>query len=102
MLTNVLHVPDMNKNLANDVILGNACLKSVFEVSKHTLTKNENFVGKSYSNEGIIKLCTVENKINKIQYAYMWSLFNLCHGRLAHIGKSTIERMIKYAYLNVI
>ncbi|CAA3002976.1 wall-associated receptor kinase 2, partial [Olea europaea subsp. europaea] len=79
-LTNVLHVPEMNRNLASGVLLGKLGIKSVFEFGKLVLTHSGHFVGKGYSTEGMVKLCTVENNSNKIKsFAYVIDSFNLWH-----------------------
>ena len=97
-LKNVLYVPDMNKNLVSGDLLGKPGIKAVFESGKLILTKSGNFVGKGYSCDGMIKLCTNDNIIKMASTsAYMCdsnSLF-LWHNRLAHVGLSTIKRIVK-------
>ncbi|KAI5406023.1 hypothetical protein KIW84_052687 [Lathyrus oleraceus] len=65
-LVNVLHVPDMNRSLVSRDLLRKPGIKSVYESGKLILTHNGIFVGKGYSAEGMIKLCTTDNIINKI------------------------------------
>ena len=64
-LINVLYVPDMNKKLVSEDLLGKPGIKAVFESSKLILSKSGNFVGKGYSCDGMIKLCTNDNKIGR-------------------------------------
>lgn len=76
MLVNVLHVPDMNRNLVSDDLLGKPGIKTVYESGKLILTRGGVFVGKGYSCNEMIKLCTVDNAdvatINKSSHsAYM-------------------------------
>lgn len=53
-------------------------------------------MGKSYSTEGIGKLCIIDNIINKgYIFAYMIECDSLWHGRSTHIGISTMKRLIK-------
>ena len=95
-LTNVLHVPDMNRNLVSGDLLGKPGIKSVYESGKLILSRNGVFVGKGYSSEGMVKLCTNDNNNNKnVASAYMVDSVSLWHSRLAHVGISTMKRMIK-------
>ena len=77
-LVNVLHVPDMNRNLVSGDLLGKPGIKPVYESGKLILTRNGIFVGKGYSAEGMIKLCTTDNIINEISNsAYMLESISL-------------------------
>ena len=62
----------MNRNLISEDLLNKSGIKVVFESNKLILFKFGNFVGKSYSCDGMIKLCTNDN-FNKIAFnpAYM-------------------------------
>ena len=64
-LVNVLYVSDMNRNLISGDFLSKPGIKVVFESNKLILSKPRNFVGKGYSCDGMIKLCTNEN-FNKL------------------------------------
>ena len=96
-LANVLHVLDMNRNLVSGDLLGKPGIKSVYESGKLILSQNDAFIGKGYSFDGMVKLCIVDNGINNnnVSSAYMFDAVSLWHGRLAHIGLSTMKRMIK-------
>lgn len=95
-LTNVLHVPDLNRNLVSGDLLGKPGIKSVYEAEKLILSRNGVFVGKGYSYDGMVKLCIANNAINNNDAsAYMVDSVSLWHGRLAHVGISTTKRMIK-------
>ncbi|RVW93366.1 Retrovirus-related Pol polyprotein from transposon TNT 1-94 [Vitis vinifera] len=52
-LTNVLYVPDMNKNLVSGDLLGKPGIKAVFESGKLILSKSGNFVGKGLAHVGL-------------------------------------------------
>ena len=95
-LTNVLHGPEMNRNLVSGVLLGKPGIKCVFESGNLILSRNGIFVGKGYSTEGMVKLCIVDNIINnkKFPSVYMIDSVTLWHSRLAHIGISTMKRLI--------
>ena len=67
-LVNVLYVPEMSRNLVSGDLLGKPGIKVVFESGKLILTKSNVFLGKGYSCEGMVKLCTNDvtfNVINK-------------------------------------
>ncbi|KAK4385414.1 hypothetical protein Sango_2665400 [Sesamum angolense] len=65
LLTNVLHVPEIRKNLVSAAILSKKGLKTVIEADKLIVTKNGEFVGKGYYCDGMFKLCTTMNAMNK-------------------------------------
>lgn len=96
-LTNVLHVPDMNRNLVSGDLLGKPGIKCVYESGKLVLSLNGKFVGKGYSSEGMVKLCTIDKSLNnKVDFAYIVvDSFSLWHARLGHISKSTMKRLLK-------
>lgn len=95
-LINVLHNLDMNKNLVSENILGKLGIKSIYELSKLILTHNGVLVKNGYSMEGMIKLCTINNIINKVSIsAYMIEVVSLWHKILSHIGINTMKRLIE-------
>ena len=97
-LTNVFHVPEMNMNLVSGHLLGKLGVKSVCESGKLVLSRNSVFVGKGYSTERMVKLCTSDNvyiKNKNVSSAYIVDSITLWHGRLAHIGIGNMKRMIK-------
>ena len=64
-LTNVLHVPEIRKNLVSGPILSKKGFKLVFESDRFILTKAKMYVGKGYLAEGLFKLnVLVANTIN--------------------------------------
>ena len=97
-LTNVFHVPKINRNLVSGDLLGKPRIKSVFELGKLILSCDGVFVGKGHSSEGMVKLCTNDNvSINNksVSSAHIVDSITLWHGRLAHIGIGTMKRMVK-------
>ncbi|GJZ46325.1 hypothetical protein Tco_0593921 [Tanacetum coccineum] len=66
VLSNVLHVPNITKNLISGPILSNKGFKLVFESDIFVITKGGVYVGKSYLDEGLFKLSVVtdNNVIN--------------------------------------
>ncbi|CAL2238495.1 unnamed protein product [Prunus armeniaca] len=55
-LLDVLHVPEIRKNLVSSPILSNKGFKLVFESNKFVSTKGGMFVGKGYLADGLFKL----------------------------------------------
>ena len=101
-LVNVLYVPDMNRNLISGDLLGKPGIKAVYESGKLILTKSNVFLGKGYSCEGMVKLCTNDvtfnvnnNKASSSTYMIEHDSLFLWHLRLAHIGFSTMKRVKK-------
>lgn len=65
------------------------------------MTRNGVFVGKGYSAEGMINLCTTDNIINEIfNSAFMLEYIYLWHSRSTHIGISTMNRLIKFGLIS--
>ncbi|GKB31396.1 pol polyprotein [Tanacetum coccineum] len=66
VLSNVLHVPNITKNLISGPILRNKGFKLIFELDKFVITKGGVYVGKGYLDEGLFKLSVVtdNNVIN--------------------------------------
>ncbi|KAK0599546.1 hypothetical protein LWI29_006218 [Acer saccharum] len=60
-LVNVLHVPDMCKNLISGDLLNKRGFKLVYESDKFVLSKNGTFIGQGYSCNGMIKLNLINN-----------------------------------------
>ena len=54
-LNDVLHVPDIRKNLISGSILSKKDFRIIFESNKFILTKNEMYVGKGYLVDGFFK-----------------------------------------------
>lgn len=86
----------MNKNFISGDLLAKLGIKYVYESGKLILTRNGVFIGKGYSTEGMIKLCTNNNIINEIHNsAYMLESVSLWHNSLTHIDISSMNRLIK-------
>ncbi|CAL9000907.1 unnamed protein product, partial [Prunus brigantina] len=84
-LLDVLHVPDIRKNLVSGPLLSNKGFKLVFESNKFVLIKGGIFMGKGYLAEGLFKLnvltTNVSNKINKAS-VYVVESRDIWHARL--------------------
>ena len=97
-LVNVLYVFDIYRNLISGDLLNKPSIKVVFESSKLIFSKFGNFVGKGYSFDGMIKLCTNDN-FNKVasNSASMCdsNSLSLWHNKLRHVGLSTIKMIVK-------
>ncbi|KAL0649845.1 hypothetical protein Bca4012_092536 [Brassica carinata] len=57
ILKNVKHVPHMRKNLISGSLLSKAGFVVTFESDKLVLKKNDNFLGKGYAQDGLVKMC---------------------------------------------
>nr|GEZ51238.1 Pol polyprotein [Tanacetum cinerariifolium] len=107
VLSNVLHVPDIIKNLISGPILSNKGFKLVFESDKFVITKGGVYVGKGYLDEGLFKLSVVtnDNVINNNNAStstasvYMIDPSFLWHSRLGHVNFCSLQRMINLGML---
>ena len=85
-LNNVLHVPNIWKNLVSSSLLSKNGFRLVFESDKFVLTKSGMYVGKGYMSDGLFKLnvMTVVPKLainkNNTSFAYILES-NLWDGR---------------------
>lgn len=97
-LNNVLHVPDIRKNLVSGSLLVRNGFRAVFEANKVVITKNGMYVGKGYLNNDLFKLNvitivpTVINKVNSS--AYLIESSSIWHSRLGHVNYDTIRRLV--------
>jgi transposase InsO family protein len=97
-LNDVLHVPDIRKNLVSGSLLSKNGFQLVFESDKFLLTKSGMLVGKRYLSKGLFKMNVMtivpinENK-NKSS-AYLLESSNVWHGRLGHVNFGTLHRLV--------
>ncbi|XXG43377.1 hypothetical protein AAC387_Pa01g3427 [Persea americana] len=94
-LNNVLHVPDIRKNLVSVSLLSKKGFKLVFESDKFVLIKYVMYVGKGYMSDGLCKMnvmTIVPNKKNSS--AYMLESSNVWHGRLSHVNYDALRRLV--------
>jgi len=96
-LTNVLHVPEMRRNLISGSLLMKAGLKLTFVSDRLVMTRNGEFVGKGfYCNSGLIVLDTISENMNKMAStspAYTIEPLGLWHARLGHVNVDSIKRL---------
>lgn len=93
-LTNVLHVPEIRKNLVSASLICKSGIKAVFESDKLILSKNGAFVGKGYACDGMFKLSILINNMNNS--AYIVESFDVWHARLAHLNFRSLKYMSKH------
>lgn len=98
-LVDVLHVPDVNKNLISGSLLDKAGFRLVYEGGKIVMSKNGQFVGKGYLERGLYKMnvMTVNRKIdiNKVaNSSYLIECSNLWHDRLGHVNYNTLRKLV--------
>ena len=100
-LNDVLHVPEIRKNLVSGSLLSKKGFKLVFVSDNFILTKNGMYVGKGYMSNGLFKMnvMTVVPHIKNINKkntssAYILESSNVWHGRLGHVNYGTLRRLI--------
>ena len=100
-LNDVLHVPEIRKNLVSGSLLSKKGFKLVFVSDNFILSKNGMYVGKGYMSNGLFKMnvMTVVPPIKNINKrstssAYMLESSNVWHGRLGHVNYDTLRRLI--------
>ena len=102
-LNDVLHVPDIRKNLASGSLLSKKGFRLVFESDKFVLTKSGIYVGKGYMSNGLFKM----NVMTMVSYfnnkntssAYMLESSNIWHGRLGHVNFDTLHKLMNLELL---
>ncbi|KAK2442716.1 putative mitochondrial protein [Trifolium repens] len=88
ILKEVMHVPDMTKNLVSGSLLNKAGFSQTIGADLYTISKNGIFVGKGYATDGMFKLNVELNKISPS--AYSVCDFNVWHARLCHVSKRSM------------
>lgn len=92
-LQDVLHVPDIRRNLVSGSLLNKADIKLVFESDKLVLTRNGKFVGKGFCNEGLFVLDASAKLNNKnASFAYIVESLNMWHARL-YVNMTSIKKL---------
>lgn len=92
-LKDVMHTPDMRKNLVSGYLLNKAGFHQSIGSDQFIITKNGTFVGKGFACNGMFKLSIEMNKNNALIYSL--SSFNLWHSRLCHINKKLVNNLSK-------
>ncbi|GJY79620.1 zinc finger, CCHC-type containing protein [Tanacetum coccineum] len=95
-LFNVLHVPNIRKNLVSSSILNNCGYKQVIKSNKFVLSKHDVFIGFGYLCNQMFKLNIVNNIGNstfmstaKLNDSILW------HARLGHVYYKRMQDMSK-------
>ena len=100
-LNDVLHVPEIRKNLVFRSLLSKKGFKLVFVSDNFILTKNGMYVGKGYMSNGLFKMNVmtivppIKNTNKNTPFAYLLESSNVWHGRLEHVNYKTLCRLIK-------
>ena len=100
-LNDVLHVPEVRKNLVSGSLLSKKGFKLVFVSDNFILTKNGMYVRKGYMSNGLFKMNVMtvvppiknNNKISTSS-AYMLESSNVWHGRLGHVNYDTLRILV--------
>lgn len=108
-LNDVLHVPDIRKNLISGSVLSKKGFKMVFESDKMVLSKAGIYIGRGYLCDGLFKANVAvignnnmysDNAMNKKEVSYIVEHETLLwHDRLGHIN---FRKMKKLANLELI
>ncbi|GKC54009.1 zinc finger, CCHC-type containing protein [Tanacetum coccineum] len=95
-LLNVLHVPNIRKNLISSSVLNNCGYKQVIESNKFVLSKHDVFIGFGYLNNHMFMLNIVSDNIgstfmstSKLNDSILW------HARLGHVHFKMMQDMSK-------
>ncbi|GKA62332.1 zinc finger, CCHC-type containing protein, partial [Tanacetum coccineum] len=95
-LLNVLHVPNIRKNLVSSSVLNNCCYKQVIESNKFVLSKHGVFIGFGYLSNHMFRLNIVSDNIgsafmstSKLNDSILW------HARLCHVHFKRMQDMSK-------
>ncbi|GJR97498.1 zinc finger, CCHC-type containing protein [Tanacetum coccineum] len=95
-LLNVLHVPNIRKNLISSSVLNNCGYKQVIESNKFVLSKHGVFIGFGYLSNHMFRLNIVSDNIgsafkstSKLNDLILW------HARLGHVHFKRMQDMSK-------
>nr|GEW31295.1 zinc finger, CCHC-type [Tanacetum cinerariifolium] len=95
-LLNVLHVPNIRKNLVLNIILNNCGYEQVIESNKFVLSKHSVFIGFGYLSNQLFRLNIVSDNIgsafmstSKLNDLILW------HARLGHVHFKRMQDMSK-------
>ncbi|GJV41102.1 zinc finger, CCHC-type containing protein [Tanacetum coccineum] len=95
-LFNVLHVPNIRKNLVSSSVLNNCSYKQVIESNKKKLSKHGVFIGFGYLSNQMFRLNIVNDNIasafmstSKLNDSILW------HARLGHVHFKRMQDMSK-------
>ena len=102
-LTNVLYVPEIQKNLVSGSLLNNRGFRLVLESNKFVLSKSGMYIGKGYMSDGMWKLnvmIIIKSNMNKVSNStYVLESSNLWHGILGHVHYDTLRRLINLNHI---
>ncbi|GJZ74668.1 zinc finger, CCHC-type containing protein, partial [Tanacetum coccineum] len=95
-LFNILHVPNIRKNLVSSSILNNCSYKQVIESNKFVLSKPSVYIGFGYLSNQMFRLNIVNDNIalafmstSKLNDSILW------HARLGHVHFKRMQDMSK-------
>ena len=103
-LNDVLHVPEIRKNLISGSLLSKHGFKLTFVADKFVISKNGVYVGRGYVCDGLFKanVTTVvpNNDMNKSESsAYIVDSSNIWHSRLGHVNFDTLRKLINLEFI---
>ena len=102
-LNDVLHVPNIRKNLVSGSLLSKKGFRLVFESDKFVLTKSGIYVGKGCMSNGLFKMniMTIVSDFNNknTSFAYMLESSNIWHDILGHVNFDTLRKLMNLELL---
>lgn len=106
VLNEVMHVPDIRKNLVSGPQLVKKGFKITFVANGFVVTKNGVLVGRGYMCDGLFKMNVMtvlrsfesNDEINK-HSTYLSEFSNLWHNRLGHVNYNAIRKLIRLELL---
>ena len=107
-LNNVLHVPEIRRNLVSWPMLSKNDFRMIFESDKFVLMKTGAFVERGYLCDGLFKMNVMtiipkvvpSNVSNKISSSsYLLESFNLWHHRLGQVNYKSINKLVNKGLL---
>jgi len=103
-LNDILHVPDIRKNLVSGSLLSKNGFKLVFVSDNFVLSKNGLYVGKVYVSDGLFKMNVItivpKDYDNKVKSSiYIVESSNIWHARLGPVNFDTLRKMINLDFI---
>ena len=102
-LNDVLHVPEIRKNLVSGSLLRKKGFRLVFESDKFVIAKSGVYVGKGYMSNGLFRMSvvTIVSDFNNknTSSAYMLEFSNIWHDILGHVNFDTLRKLMNLELL---
>jgi hypothetical protein len=102
-LTNVQHVPSINKNLVSGTLLFRDVFKVILEFNKIVMSKSGQFIGKGYDCRCLFRfpMLYINNKYVNHICANVYDLASIFHPRLCHINFGFMSRLFTMSLIPI-